>query len=229
VAPTAITKVILSLEDFEDNFGAVQVGDRAFFYEWQTDLPALSEADKHLLDQIRGRFRYQRKLGPVAEGLVNVIVVSPILGLAGFCDPPFRLKAEHSITIETIVPLDPEVANSEMRTLNGRIDFLVVQNRLWQAVIESKETTFDVETGVPQILSYMMQALSQQSMVFGMVTNGTHFVFVKLQRSTVIEYGFSNTFSTLSDTGQLYDVFQILKKLGGIVLNHVLTQVNPAT
>jgi hypothetical protein len=49
-----------------------------------------------------------------------------------------------------------------------------------------------------------------------MVTNRTHFVFVKLQRDRKT-YGFSNTFSTLSDINQLSDVFQILKTISQVI------------
>jgi hypothetical protein len=50
------------------------------------------------------------------------------------------------------------------------------------------------------------------------VTNGTHFIFVKLQRQESIEYSFSNTFSMLSDTNQLDDVLQILRRIGAIIM-----------
>jgi hypothetical protein len=82
-----------------------------------------------------------------------------------------------------------------------------LQDQFWQVVIESQETTFDIEMGIPQLLTYMLGAPSIQRSLFGMVSNGNHFMFVKLQRFPVrealptpqIEYGFSNTFSMLSD------------------------------
>jgi hypothetical protein len=91
-----------------------------------------------------------------------------------------------------------------------------LQNQFWQAVIESKETSFDIEIGIPQILAYMMAAPEPQNRLFGMVTNGSHFIFVKLDRE-LQQYGFSNTFSTLPDMAQLQDVLQILKRIGAII------------
>jgi hypothetical protein len=206
--------VIESLSDVERFFGIVQAGDRTFFPEWQTDLPEITGSETTVLNQIRDRFRYQRKLRQVAESMVNVLVVSPLLGLVGFYDPPFQMRAEGTISIQTVVPIDSDT--DETITLRGRVDFLVLQNQFWQAIIESKETSFDIEMGIPQILAYMMGAPANQNVMFGMVTNGTHFVFVKLQRDRKI-YGFSNTFSTLSDINQLSDVLQVLKKISQII------------
>jgi hypothetical protein len=209
----AVTEVIQSLDDVERQFGASRSDDLAVFPEWQTDLPTLNPIEIATLTQIRDRFRYQRKSGPLSEGSVNAIVVSPLLALAGFYDPPFRLRSEHSVQLEVTT-----YENSEPQLLRGRIDFLVIQNQFWQAVIESKETSFDVEVGIPQLLAHMMGAPSQQSAVFGMVTNGNHFVFVKLQRNQSNQYSFSNTFSMLPSATPIGDVLKILKNIGSMVI-----------
>jgi hypothetical protein len=154
-------------------------------------------------------------MGPVTQGMVKAIVISKLFELAGFYDPPFGFRSEPSITLEAVVQEDDE---SEPKTLRGRIDFLVLQNQLWQAVIESKETTCDIENGIPQLLTDMMGAPSAQKAVYGMVTNGTHFVFVKVERGESIEYDFSDVFSMLSRRNCLYPVLQILKKIGAIII-----------
>ncbi len=217
---TAITRVIQSLEDVERYFGAVRSTDRDFFLEWRSRLPPLSDSEKPTLDLIRDRFRYQRKTGPVAEGAVNAIVISPLLALAGFYDAPFHLRSEASIAVKTTIEVEDVTGELQPEILRGRMDFLVFQDQFWQAVIESKETTFDIEMGIPQILTYMIGAPLTQNAIFGMVTNGNHFMFVKLQRSPKVEYSFSNTFSMLSDLNQLHDVLQILKRIGTIALQN---------
>jgi len=179
---TAVTQVIQSLEDLEHHFGAGRSHSPSFFTEWQTDLPTILESDIAVLNQVRDRFRYQRRKGPVAEGAVNAIVISPLLGLAGIYDSPFDLRSEASISLKTTIQIEDEDGTLQPQILRGRIDFLVLQDQFWQAVIESKETTFDIEMGIPQILSYMMAAPTQQNITFGMVTNGNHFVFIKLKR-----------------------------------------------
>jgi hypothetical protein len=47
-----------------------------------------------------------------------LLLVSPLLALAGFYDPPFRIKAESSV--ELVLDDDEEI-------LRGRIDVLVLQ------------------------------------------------------------------------------------------------------
>jgi hypothetical protein len=97
---TAVPQVIQSLEDLEHHFGAVRSHSLSFFSEWQTDLPTILESDIAILNQVRDRFRYQRRKGLVAEGAVNAIVISPLLGLAGFYDSPFDLRSEASICLK---------------------------------------------------------------------------------------------------------------------------------
>jgi Type I restriction enzyme R protein N terminus (HSDR_N) len=201
----AVKQVIKTLSDVHGQFGLSRSPRDDFFPEW-TNRSDLQESDRFHLDQIRQRFRYQREMGQVAEGAVNAIVVSRLLELAGFYDPPFRMTSERSVEIST---------RSENITLRGRIDFLVLQDQFWQAVVESKETEFDVEVGIPQILAYMMGAPAEQSIVFGMVTNGSNFIFIKLQRD-VQQYDFSDSFSMLSRANCLYPVLQILKQIGQI-------------
>jgi hypothetical protein len=208
---TAVTKVIQTLGDVHDRLGLSRSPAADFFLEWQQDLPELDAAARVILDRTRQRFRYHREAGQVTEGMVNAIVVSPLLEIAGFYDPPFRLRAEQSIELETVQADDlRSVANH--RVLRGRIDFLVMQDGFWQVVIESKETTFDIEVGIPQLLTYMMAAPSQQTGLFGMVTNGSSFVFVKLDRAQA-QYDFSDVYTMLSRANPLYPVVQILQGL----------------
>ena len=216
---TAVTQVIQSLEELEHHFGAVRSSDSNFFTEWQTDFPTVLETDIATLNQVRDRFRYQRRKGPVAEGAVNAIVISPLLGLAGFYDAPFDLRSEASVSLKTTIQIEDEDGALQPQILRGRIDFLVLQDQFWQAVIESKETTFDIEMGIPQILTHMMAAPTRQNITFGMVTNGNHFVFIKLNRGRSSEYDFSDTFSMLPQTNRLYGVLQILRRIGAIVVS----------
>ena len=160
------------------------------------------------LDLIRQRFRYHREEGQVTEGAVNAIIVSRLMELAGFYDPPFRLRSELPVEITTTV---------ENENLRGRIDFLVVQERFWRVIIESKETEFDIEVGIPQTLAYAIASSAEASPLFGMVTNGNSFIFIKIDPQNKT-YDFSETYSMLSRTNHLYDVLQILKAIATIFL-----------
>jgi hypothetical protein len=210
---TAVTQVVKTLNHVHQKFSLQRSLSSQFFTEWHHDLSPLTSCEQETLDRIRQRFRYHREEGQVTEGAVNAIVVSRLLEMAGFYDPPFRLRSEVSIEIETTV---------ENEILRGRIDFLVVQDRLWRTVIESKETEFDIEVGIPQTLSYMMASPSSQvslfDSLFGMVTNGNNFIFLKVDPASR-EYDFSEAYSMLSRTNHLYDVLQILKNIARLTSN----------
>ena len=219
MAPTAVTQVLTTLKQAEQLLNLSQSVDPAFFPEWQQDLPPLTEAEKARLDRIRARYRYHRNSGHLAEGVVNLIVVSPLLELAGFYDPPFQLRAEQSITLD-IPTVSPELTGQK---LQGRLDFLVVQEQLWLVVIESKGTDLNVEDGLPQVLAYLFAGLSQQPHtppLYGLVTNGGQFLFVKLVQSPgspVSQYDLSALFSHLPLQNQLYDVVRVLKRLSTLL------------
>jgi hypothetical protein len=206
---TAVTQVVKTLNEVHERFGLRRSPNDQFFMEWYTNLPSLNALEQETLDRIRQRFRYHREAGQVTEGAVNAIVVSRLMEMAGFYDPPFRLRSEVTVDIETV---------DENETLRGRIDFLVVQGQFWRAVIESKETEFDVEVGIPQILAYMMANPIQDKPLFGMVTNGNSFIFLKVKQGEVPEYDFSDTYSPLSRANRLYEVLQILKGIGQVVI-----------
>jgi predicted type IV restriction endonuclease len=205
---TAVTQVIKTLNHVHQKFGLQRATDNQFFTEWFEGLPQLTTLEQETLDLIRQRFRYHREEGQVTEGAVNEIVVSRLMELAGFYDPPFRLRSELPIEITTTV---------ETETLRGRIDFLVVQERFWCVIIESKETEFDIEVGIPQTLAYAIASSAEASPLFGMVTNGNSFIFIKIDPQNKT-YDFSETYSMLSRTNHLYDVLQILKAIATIFL-----------
>jgi hypothetical protein len=206
---TAITQVIKTLNHVHQKFGLQRATDNQFFTEWFEGLPQLTALEQETLDVIRQRFRYHREEGQVTEGAVNAIVVSRLMELAGFYDPPFRLRSELPVEITTTV---------ENENLRGRIDFLVVQERFWRVIIESKETEFDIEVGIPQTLAYAISSSAEASPLFGMVTNGNSFIFIKIDPQNKT-YDFSETYSMLSRTNHLYyDVLQILKAIATIFL-----------
>jgi hypothetical protein len=91
VQTLAVTDYITSLAKAEALLGISASHDPDFFDEWTTELPPLDAAAKQRLDQIKQRCLYHRQYGHV---------VSPILELAGFYDPPFHLRSEVSVKFE---------------------------------------------------------------------------------------------------------------------------------
>jgi hypothetical protein len=205
---TAITKSITTLNEVEAKFNLRRTEDEQFFTEWFADLPELTQEEQTALDQIKARYRYHRANGPLAEGAVNLIVVSRLLELAGFYDPPFKLRAEVSVEITTEV---------EDEILRGRLDFLVVLDQFWVVVIEAKHTDLDIELAIPQTLAYMIATPHPDRAAFGMVTNGSSFVFLKLIQHAPPQYDISEVFSLLPRRNQLYEVLQVLKRVGQLI------------
>jgi hypothetical protein len=204
----AVTDAVKSLADAESRFNLRRNEDEEFFNEWQMDLPALTPSDIAGLDQIRRRLLYHRADGELLEGAVVLLLVAPLLELAGFYDPPFKIRAETTIELS--------VQDGE-ETLRGRIDVLVLQDCLWVAVLESKKTTISTRSALPQALTYMMACPERQRPLFGVLTNGDDIVFVKLLTQPTPQYQLSRAFSLYTLASELKSALQILKRLGQLV------------
>jgi hypothetical protein len=204
----AITDTITNLAQAENRFGLVRIEEEGFFPEWCNTLPVISETDKANLDVLRRRYLYHRALGNLLEGTVMLLLVSPLLALAGFYDPPFRIKAEESIDL---------VLDDGEEILRGRIDVLVLQDQFWVIVLESKKTTLSVLSALPQALAYLMANPNPSLPVFGVVTNGDDILFVKVAKTDTPQYDVSRIFAPFTNAKELYQVLQILKRFGQAV------------
>ncbi len=204
----AITEAITSLADAENRFGFVRVEDEQFFREWYEGLPEITDVEKASLDIVRGRFLYHRAGGDLLEGTVMLLLVSPLLALAGFYDPPFRIKAEETVKL---------VLDDGEEILRGRIDVLVLQNQFWVMVLESKKTTLSVWSALPQALTYLMANPNLDKPVFGMVSNGDDILFIKVTQTNTPQYDLSRVFAPFTSVRELYNVLQILKSIGQVI------------
>lgn len=198
----AITDYFDSLAEVESRLGLLGTEDPLFFPEWTEGLTALSVAEQHRLDLIKQRYLYHRQYGHLLEGAVNFIVIAPLLEMAGFYDPPFRLRSEATIRLD--------LENERGLSYQGRIDSLVLQEQLWIVLVESKRTSFSIETALPQAIAYMAASPQTLRASFGLVSNGAYSMFVKLDQG---RYSFSEDFSLNRRQNQLYDVLQILNRL----------------
>ena len=207
---TAITKRITTIGEAEKQFNLIRTADVNFFTEWRENLADISDAEKAVLDRIKARYRYHRANGNLAESLVNLLVLSTLLELAGFYDPPYLMQGEVAVEVSTSVA-ESEVSDEILR---GRIDFLVVSKGLWIAVLESKGTEINLDMAIPQTLTYMMANPDTKKPVFAMATNVGEFFFLKLNRQGIPQYDISRVFSLLPLQNELYEVLKILKQLG---------------
>jgi hypothetical protein len=202
VQTLAVTDHIDSLAEAETQFGLARTDNPLFFPEWSSHLPELSAAEQQRLDLVKQRYLYHRQYGHLLEGVVNFIVISPLLEMAGFYDPPFHLRSEASIRLE--------LKDDNDKIDQGRIDSLVVQERFWIILVESKRTSFSVDVALPQAIAYMAANPDPEHPTFGLVSNGAYSIFVKLHQS---QYSFSDDFSLNRRRNELYDVLKVLNRL----------------
>jgi hypothetical protein len=146
----------------------------AFFTEWLNSFTPLSEEDHNLLDRVKANFLELMEDPPMLENTVKMVVLAPLLDLAGFYHKPFRIETETSVTLEM---------KDEGAIIRGRIGVLVIKNRLWLLVIESKRSDFAVTRAIPQALAYMLSNSETVHPTFGMITNGNEFLFLKTSQN----------------------------------------------
>lgn len=202
--PTAITRAITTLAQAEERFGLQRSEAESFFPEWHQGLAALNEAEQISLDDLRRRYLYQRSTGHLREGMVTLLLASPLLTVAGFYDPPFVVRSEEPVEL---------VIEDEAEKLQGRIDLLVLQEQLWIVVLESKKTALSVWAALPQTLAYLNANPNSQLPGFGLMTNGDEIVFVKLVQADLAQYDVSRVFSPITSNKELYSVLKIVKGL----------------
>jgi hypothetical protein len=211
MATVAVTEAIKSLHQVESQFGLRRAISEQFFPEWQDPLPPLAPSEEAQLDRIKTSYLYNSADGALSESTINLLVVSPLLYLAGFCDPPFKLRGELSVSIPVEEP---------DYVLTGRLDALVLQEQFWLFLVESKQARLSFSVAIPQALTYMMASPNPPDRpTFGMVTNGDGFLFIKLVRQPTPVYAFSDDFSMFAQSrNELYSVAQILKSLGSQII-----------
>jgi hypothetical protein len=204
-----VTETIKTLGQIEEKLGIRLSNDPTFFTEWLNLPSTLSNLERNRLDQIRQNYLYQSADGILLEETIKMVLLSPLLELAGFYQKPYKFRAEVSVEVEAIGDAD--------EILRGRIDALVLQNRLWIVLIESKKATFDLELALPQTLAYMAANPQSDTPFFGMITNGSSYLFVKLLNR---QYGTSDLFATRSQhRNNLYKVLETLKHFGNLAIN----------
>ena len=204
----AVTDAITTLAEAEARFHLTRTEDEQFFSEWCVDLPALTESEETGLAELRHHYLYQSAQGHLLESTVMLLFASPLLTLAGFYDPPFRVRAEESVQLV--------LADSE-EVLQGRLDVLVLKEHFWVGVLESKKTALSVWSALPQTLAYLAANPHPEWPSFALMTNGDDSVFVKLAQTEGRQYNFSRAFAALASHQELQCILQGLKQLSRVV------------
>lgn len=192
----------LQLHNLKSDFGLEYSSDPTLFPEWREDLPELTQQEQLNLDEVKIEFRHLLQYG-ILEPIVKMVVLSPLLKMAGFFRSPFNLVAEKSIV----------VSEADDLSIRGRLDLLVFQPDVWILVVEAKGLAYSVEKGLPQLLGYMLGNPHPEKPLLGLITNGATFKFVKLIHQDHPIYCESIPFA-LDRGDDIYTVLRILKKIG---------------
>ena len=200
----AIEKAISSFQVLHERLGLTRAEDESFFQEWQNLSTTPTSESRAFLDRLKARYRYYYDAGILTEGTVLLSIVAPLLEHLGFHEPPFFVRSE--------VGLELEVQERD-EVYRGRMDVLVTRERFWVVVVEAKRAKFAADVALPQCLAYM--SASGQPVTFGLVTNGSDFLFCKLEGAV---YDFSEPFSLLSRQNRLVEVAEVLGRLKALSL-----------
>jgi hypothetical protein len=200
-----ITKAITNLTEAQTKLGITPSTDAAFFSEWKAPFSTLTDAEKARLDHLKQRYLHYADSGAITEGTVNLILLSPLLETLGLIDPPYQVRSEKYVRFEI---------EDGATQLDGLIDALVIRDRLWLIVIESKRYGFSVRQAIAQTLAYLVS--SPSSPVFALITTGEDYLFVKFDRESA-HYALSDklTLST-AEGNELHSVAQILKRFASL-------------
>ena len=196
-----ISATSITLHDLESKFELQLIDDESFFREWRDNLPEITDLEKQQLDRVKASYLNLVKYSMLEEA-VKMVIVSPLLNLASFYLHPFHIATEETVEIYD---------EDEGVVIKEKIDFLVVKNQLLVLVIESKRASYSLEVAIPQILTYMMANPNVDSQIFGMITTGREFQFIKLVKEGIPKYALSNSFDIRDSGNELYGVLSVLK------------------
>ncbi|MGK7889969.1 MAG: restriction endonuclease subunit R [Leptolyngbyaceae cyanobacterium] len=202
----------ISLDELHTQFGLQSTSEKTFFPEWQSESLAFSDFERQQLERVRANYSNLASRKAFSEEAVKMVILSPLLDLAGFYQSPFAIKTEDSVEIS---------AEDNDLLVKGKIDVLVVHQQFWVLVIESKSTQFDVLTALPQALTYMLSNPNSSFPVYGLLANGREFVFVKLTNQSELSpspvYARSYALS-IERNGDLEQVLNTLKVIQRSIL-----------
>lgn len=198
----------LNIIDIEQKFGLTQADDHHFFSEWYENIPQISDLEKQVLDRVKSNYLNLVKHREISENMVKLVVLGPLLTWTDFYNLPFDVIDEQSMEV---------TVKDQDEVVRGRLDIIVLKDHLWLLVIESKHAGLSLLNGIPQALAYMVANPQPERPIFGLVTNGSELVFIKLAQQNTPKYALSEPFSLLKRENELYTVLSILKKLSQLM------------
>ena len=206
---TTIQAKTLSLYELEQKFNLTLAVTEPASAPWKQEQSQLTQLEEQVLAHITSNYNNQMRYFPFSEELVKMVVLSPLLDLAGFYGRNFRLVTEEPVEI---------LLQEQDELIKGRIDVLIVQERFWILAIESKRVQLDVMVALPQLLFYLLNSPANSPVhpfkPLGLMTNGREFVFAQVLKAepNPPQYICSDAFS-INRPQEFQSVLNSLKRL----------------
>jgi hypothetical protein len=80
----------VTMVELVERFNLRETEDLQFFLEWQEGLPELTDGERQGMDEVKADYRHLLRY-PILKPVVKMVILSPLLRLAGFYRPPFYL------------------------------------------------------------------------------------------------------------------------------------------
>lgn len=87
----------VTLAYLKEKFALYKSEDEQFFTEWFDYIPKIYELEKQSLDRVKNNYLNVLENAPLLEEAVKLVVLSPLLYLAGFYRHPFYITTEQSV------------------------------------------------------------------------------------------------------------------------------------
>jgi len=94
-----IERTVKTFSQLQTQFNLQRTTDDQFFQEWLNLDHSMTASEQQTLDGIQQKYFYQLSEGQLGEETIKLIVLSPLLDLAGFFEPPFRFTTEPTVQI----------------------------------------------------------------------------------------------------------------------------------
>lgn len=200
---SAKQKGINSLDYFNYGFCAKEI---EYTEAWSPiEIALLSDEDSNHPEEYRISQNEEKLLRKIYQGLDNQLlyiepkdfneesvirtVLTPLLWMTGFYETPFHIRSEEQISFLYDVRCYDQHANKKVtvnKQIKGRLDSLVLHGGLskkkrWILVIEAKRLAESLDGAISQALTYMLHEAPLREPMFGLVTNGSNNIFIKLR------------------------------------------------
>jgi hypothetical protein len=125
----------VNLLQLEQNFGLTRSQSQPLFAEGTIALSTLTPAEQASIQEIQLEFNHLSTQN-ILEPIVKMVVLAPLLRIAGFFLPPFNITAEQQVEL---------ITDDEGTLIRGLIDLLVLNSSTWVVTIEAKRAEYSLK------------------------------------------------------------------------------------